>query len=207
MELTYEKLKEVLNTGTFSEIKDKFENELVDVKEHPYDLTTDYGREELCKDVSAMLNNVGGFIILGVKGEQDPNHRFERIKEVIGINNIALNEQQYIQCLQNGMYPEEPLVSIKEYELDGKKVFYIEVPQKSTHRPFFRKKSNDFQYWQRTGSHATQLGIDRLHEISRKGLEYESHLMNVEANVEELVKQGRNNLRQQKSLDDLKKQL
>jgi len=203
MDLNYENLKKILLNGDFSYLKDQFENELIDVKEYPYDLSTDHGKEELCKDVSAMLNNMGGFILLGVKGEQDPNHRFERIKEVAGISAV-LNESQYIDCLKNGMYPIESLVAIRECTLDGKKIFYIEIPKESTGRPFFRKRKDDFQYWQRTGSHATQVAINRLHEISKKGLEYENHLMNMEVNIEELVKQSKNIIHKQESLDNLK---
>lgn len=206
MELNRENIKNILLSGDFSNLKDKFENELIDVKEHPYDLSTEYGKEEFCKDVSAMLNNAGGFILLGVKGESDSDHRFDRIKEVVGVN-ASLNESQYIDCLKNGMYPNESLVAMRECNLDNKKIFYIEIPQKSSGRPFFRKKKDDFQYWERTGSHATQIQINRIHEISRKGFEYEDHLMNMEVNIEELIKQVKNNSKKQESLDNLKKQL
>jgi len=204
MEFTYENIKQILIDEDFSLLKDRYEDELIDVKEYPYDLSGNYGKEELCKDVSAMLNNQGGFILLGVRGEPVPNHNFERIEKVRGITG-SINEQQYQQCLNNGMHPEGAWASLKKCKLDGKDVFYIEIPRTSD-KPFFRKKGDDFQYWIRSGAYANQLSIERLHEISKKGLEYENHLVHIESTLDELVKQSKINTRPP-SLDNLKKQL
>lgn len=184
MEFTYENLEQSLEKGDFSQLKNKFENELLDVKEFPYNLPGE--NEELCKDVSAMLNNQGGFIVFGVQGEKEGEHVFERIKKVVGMKDKIINEQQYIQCLENYMYPLEPSISIKEATLEGEDVFYIKIP-KSNNKPFFRKRGSDFQYWIRNGSHSTQEKMDRLHEIARNGLYYEDHLIHIEKNVEQLV--------------------
>lgn len=206
MELTRENIKDALTRGDFSLLKDQYENELLDVKESLYNLTIEHGREELCKDVSAMLNNNGGFILLGIKSENDGDtRRFDKITDVVGVCD-TLDEEQYIQCINNGVYPEEPLVSIKKYNLDRRDVFCIEIPAGSTNRPFLRKKDNKFQYWIRTSSHATELNIARIHELSRKGIEYENHLLHMEETLDRLVERLSTDV-ELSALDDLKKEL
>ena len=188
--LSFTEIEDILKSGDFSKLKDQFESELIDVKSQIYDFsnTSKDNKYELCKDVSAFANNKGGFILLGVAGQKLQGKPHEKIVSVVGINVADINQQQYVQHLENGIYPKlASECSLEFSKLDGKDVFYIKVNENSNNKPYLVRKDNYFSYIIRTETHGLQEPLDRIHEIMRHGLHHELYISGMDKKLNELL--------------------
>ncbi|MFF3378078.1 helix-turn-helix domain-containing protein [Streptomyces sp. NPDC002680] len=70
-------LIEALAAGRPDDLRGVAENSWLDFKRSPYDLASEKGKFELCKDVAAFANAHGGLLVLGVEAEKKSNQALE----------------------------------------------------------------------------------------------------------------------------------
>lgn len=75
------KVIEIFDSGTFDALEGVVEDGRIDFKGQPYDLSSEYGKFELAKDVAAFANGShDAIIVVGVETEQPTNSPFEIAK-------------------------------------------------------------------------------------------------------------------------------
>ena len=72
----------ILESGDFSPLIGALEDEHLECKSAPYQLDQERGKMELAKDVSALANADGGFILIGVTTEIEPTSNGEVIRRI-----------------------------------------------------------------------------------------------------------------------------
>lgn len=70
----------ILGSGDFNQLIGGLEDDHLECKSAPYNLTEDQGKMELAKDVSALANADGGIILIGVQTETEPQHQGDIIR-------------------------------------------------------------------------------------------------------------------------------
>lgn len=73
MALTREEIAAVLSGGTFDPFIGEIESAYLDAKRDPYQ-DTDNGKLNIAKDVSALANDTGGYIVIGLRTEPSTTH-------------------------------------------------------------------------------------------------------------------------------------
>jgi len=119
------------------------EDRHLDFKERPYD-TSDRGRAELLKDVTAFLNADGGYLIIGI-GE-DGSGRAERFASVADPDSVRRSILD--RCLQ-GIDPRPPHLNVGFHAVDGNTVVIVHVAE-SDRKPHCARPDAEHQYfWRR----------------------------------------------------------
>lgn len=80
----------------------KPESNHMDCKSEPYDLTTDSGRFELSKDVSAFANAAGGFILVGIRTRKSTVQPVDVVEAIRPIPADRFNTTQYRDVIGSG---------------------------------------------------------------------------------------------------------
>lgn len=65
--LTYAQLTDLITNRRFTELVGQTETNLLEAKSGPYQLGQDKDKSELAKDVSALANHEGGYLIMGLR--------------------------------------------------------------------------------------------------------------------------------------------
>lgn len=176
-----------LISGDYSHLIGLPEDEHLECKSQPYDLTQDSNKRELLKDVSAFANADGGLIIIGAKTKKSQMSLGDEIEALRPMEQRLLDIEQYHNVLQDWIYPA--VVNLKmhfcEQNTSAKGIFVIEVPkQREELKPFLIKRFFDqtksaeivFGYVQRQRSNNKPLSVTELQNALRKGFQYERHL-------------------------------
>lgn len=179
---TLAKISRIIESGNLEGFIGMKEDEFFDAKSEAYDLTSEDGKKELAKDVSAFANSGGGYIIIGLETDFLPIGPNAEI-----VNNLKLlkeNEFQigaYITTVREYIYPGiDRTISIK-YTRDKKKsnngVGYIFVPPQNKNGKFYVMKKDDkvgtiiiYGLYKRLGSSNEPLAMDKLNKNLREGL-------------------------------------
>jgi hypothetical protein len=113
------------------------ESEWVDFKsvspKGPYDLSTDKGKFELCKDVAAFTNGPGGLIVCGFKAKKKQNELHEVAERLTPFGNELVDDASYKSVIAEYV---RPLLRVKFFWYDHPEgdpdvsghYFVIEVP-------------------------------------------------------------------------------
>jgi hypothetical protein len=98
-------LEELLAGGQFSDLLGREESAVLEVKgSKPYDLDSPFGRWELAKDVSAMANSVGGFLLVGLQTTKDPASDSDSITALDLIQETEFSAQKYTGIIKEYVY-------------------------------------------------------------------------------------------------------
>jgi hypothetical protein len=178
---------ELLLSGNDSRLIGLPESEHLECKVQPYDLSQDFNKRELAKDVSAFANTDGGLIIIGAKTKKSQENLGDEIEALRPMEQRLLDTERYHNVIQEWIYPSVENVKIQfcEQENSQKGIFIIEIPkQREELKPFLIKRLVDqpksaeiiFGFVQRQRSNNKPLSITELQNALRKGFQYERHL-------------------------------
>lgn len=184
--LDSQSIKEILKSGEFARLKGIVEDEHLECKGQPYDLTWDGNKRELAKDVSSFANSDGGLIIIGVRTKKG-EHFGDEIEEIRPFDQGILNPGQYHNIIREWIYPAPIDIKIEFWRasLGQAGVFVIDVPKQPDNRkPFLIKKIIEqqkivetvFGYAERVRDNSQPWSVLDLQNAMRKGLNYEKTL-------------------------------
>lgn len=138
--LTRGEVLEVLTNEDLDGLLGTAENETLDFKGSPYDLSQDWQKSELAKDVSALANRSGGVIVIGYATQRAADSPLERATAVRAVPRERINEQQYRDVIRSGVYPSLgglQVTFVPKPDDPDKGVLFIDVPpQEQAARPF-----------------------------------------------------------------------
>ena len=119
------------------------EDRHLDFKEQPYD-TSDRGRAELLKDVTAFLNADGGYLIIGIR-EDGSGHaeRFASVADPESVRRSILD-----RCLQ-GIDPRPPHLNVDCQAVDENSVVIVHVPESDRKPHCARPDAEHHYFWRR----------------------------------------------------------
>ncbi|TAJ07798.1 MAG: ATP-binding protein [Nitrospirae bacterium] len=182
--ISFEELNSILARGAFDELTGRLESETLECKRAPYQLDHERQKLELAKDVSALANVSGGYILIGPQTDKCASQRLaDEIKEISRFEANLVNEERYHQVLNEWIYPRINGVAIKWHpsvDDSTKGIVAIAVPSQPNHsKPFLITKTLDeesgkttqliFGYAERRRSNAEPTSIEAIHAILRDG--------------------------------------
>jgi hypothetical protein len=143
-----------LSAPNFDQILGTEEGDWIDFKTGPYSMQgsgniqlTEVGRWELCKDVAAVANNRGGYLVLGVRTEKQPLIGLELATEIAPIRTSLIDIEAYRATISAGIYPPPQGIAVRWYldsEDSGLGLLLIEIPpQPEHHWPFLTRRLFD----------------------------------------------------------------
>jgi hypothetical protein len=192
-------LETIINEGDFSALIGKIENDFFDCKKGIYALKDGSNKRELAKDVSSFANLNGGYILVGPETEETDSHFGDEIKKVNLFNQSLVNVTQYLNVINNWIYPEIEgvLVDWKPSKGDTSKgIIVIKIPpQKEFLKPFLIKKIVDerkqseilFGYVERKRDKSEPKKVEYIHNTLRDGLLYDKNIAERFDNLEALL--------------------
>jgi len=197
-QLSVTKVAEILSKGTFAELVGAVEYAQFECKNQPYDTKTTKAKIELSKDVSALANSNGGYILIGVSTTRNPLHQGDEIVSVSEFASTLLDTDSYRKILGAYIYP--PISDLKiEWHPSGadasKGIASIFVPSKSANeKPFIVAQSekdsqvhgNMFGYFERVGDGALPTTVQLIRDTLKDGKRYADLLRRLE-NLEALI--------------------
>jgi hypothetical protein len=133
------------------------ETETLDYKRDMYG-TSDNDRKELCRDVSAMANKRGGFLLIGIRDEQDC------AAELVGIDEIGTAEERLLSCVLAGV--EERINGIRTRQVplvNGRHVLAVFIPP-SRRAPHMVVLGHEDRCWIRHGKQKMRMSVAELRE-------------------------------------------
>src|SRR5437867_1462031 len=86
--LTPSEIQAILDNGTFEELIGTVEDEHLECKSAPYQLAHDHQKQEIAKDVSALVNKSGrlgadgGYILIGPQTGKSPEHHGDIVESI-----------------------------------------------------------------------------------------------------------------------------
>src|SRR5437879_11028951 len=80
--LTPDEVGKILLSGEFAQLIATVEDESFECKNALYDLKLPIAKAELAKDVSALANAKGGYLLLGVSTKPNATHKVDEVVEV-----------------------------------------------------------------------------------------------------------------------------
>ena len=200
--ITRDEVPTILDSGNFNDLIRAVENEWLECKAAPYRLKEDHQKQELAKDVCALANASGGFILIGLKTQRDPTHFGDEIIEVRPYPQSLVNSGQYQDVLKQWIYPRLQQVEVKWFPSasDPKKgIFAILIPpQASIHRPFLLTRTLDakgkhvevvFGYVERHRAGVDPMSVQELHGLIKDGFRFETldqRIENIQATLVEM---------------------
>jgi hypothetical protein len=197
-----EEVRNLLASGNFDALRGAVENEWLECKGAPYQLTTNEPeKQELAKDVSGLANASGGIILIGVVTAINPTHRGEEITEIRPFTNSLVNIDQYYDVLRSWIYPTLQQIDIRWYPSSRdqeKGIVAIRVPKQSdTKRSFIVRRTVEdtgkvnttvFGYFERRRTNVNPMSVEELHALIRDGL-HNDNLSNQYENIQEILSQ------------------
>lgn len=196
-----EQIYNLLANGNFGALRGAVENEWLEYKGAPYQLTNESDKQELAKDVSGLANAKGGIILIGVATEINPTHRGEEITEIRPFPNSLVNIDQYYNIIRSWIYPTVQPIDIRWYSSSNDRergIVAIHVPKQSeTKRPFLVRRTVEdtgkvntivFGYFERRRTNVNPMSVEELHSLIRDGLHYDN-LSNQYENIQETLSQ------------------
>lgn len=133
------------------------ESETLDFKVQMYS-ASEGDRKELCRDLSAMANRRGGFILIGVREEDDC------AAEIVGIEDAGNAEERLLSCALAGI--EERINGLRTRQIalsNGRSVLAVFVPP-SRRAPHMVVIANEDRCWVRHGKQKMRMSIAELRE-------------------------------------------
>ena len=200
MALTREEIPEILSTGTFDRFVGAIETAYFDAKREPYQ-DTDNGKLEIAKDVSALANDAGGYIIIGMRTEPSRSHVSDEVKELRLVRADLVDPGKYTNVLNDWIYPRVTDLSVQFHPSHAdvsKGVVAIVVPlQTEATKPFLVVRSGVgaklvevlFGYVVRKGATNSPLKIGDIQRALRSGLYFEGTLDGRLDRIEERLQQ------------------
>jgi predicted HTH transcriptional regulator len=192
--LTIEKLKEILKSKKLEQLIGYAENNFFDAKGEFYNLNDPKDKHEICKDITAFANNIGGYLLIGCGTDKLEMSRVEYIKNVEGISDFPEMDKIH-SLLSDYVYPNSigTLIDFEQIVANnGNKFFLITIIKNSDGTLYFVKKdapnSQDFfAFYIRTDDRGVRQSIGHIHELVQQGIYFEKYLKNVTGTTEKIL--------------------
>jgi hypothetical protein len=115
-----------LESGDYNAIKDTRENEWLDFKSQPYDLSSPTKIADLAADVAAFANGQGGYLLIGVQESPLPDSQETAASNIRGVPGAMVNENQIRKLIRAHV---RPLVQIelRRFPIEDRELVLIEV--------------------------------------------------------------------------------
>jgi hypothetical protein len=205
-EALHNAIREILTAGDFDRFLGKLEDLHFEAKgATPWNLATPDGQFELAKDVSALANAEGGFIIVGLTTTALPNERADQVTALELLAEKEFDAGKVSGLIREYLHPKCDDIEIRWYasRVSGSGgVAAIYVPAQAERRkPFIIKKVVDEGARQRAivigvakrfGSDNNPLSVSELYDLLRAGGDpYTTRLARIEEKVDSLAQHAR----------------
>lgn len=193
-------LRVVIDARRFGDLLGEAEDIDLEAKEEPYDLESAAGRYELAKDVSAIANSGGGYLLIGIATRRELRHQRDVLDRLALLPADRFNEERYRGIIREYVYPAIHELNVSWSQCDGSAegIAVICVPPQPVDRlPFIIAKLVE------SGEHLRQLVVGyaerviagneplspkRIQEILRKGRDGTSQrLTRIEERLDQVV--------------------
>jgi hypothetical protein len=196
--LTVEEVTRILSRGAFAELISAVEHVQFECKGGFYDTKSAKGKIELAKDVSALANSSGGYLLIGPATTKNPLHQGDEVTSVSDFASSTFQPDTYRDILTAYIYP--PIAGLKiQWHASGvdptKGIASIYVPPKSTNdKPFLvvqseiaaQVRGHLFGYFERVDDAALPTSVQVLRDTMKDGKRYGDLVQRIE-NLEGLV--------------------
>lgn len=196
-----EHITAIITSGDFNQFIGLAEDAVLEVKQQPYDLDNSAAeRYELAKDVSALANAGGGYIIVGLSTRREPNREVDIVDALNLIAVTAFSTTQYEGIIGDHVYPRIRDLAVNWHQgngsNDGLGVILV-PPQREDDKPFITAKvaADDaylkeivIGYAERSDAANDPLTPKRLQDALKKGRDSHSRrLTRIEGMLERLI--------------------
>ncbi len=183
--LTRAALAELLQQRRFAELIGETESAVLEAKGQPYQLGTDEGKFELAKDVAALANGEGGFLLIGLRTAADTTTSADKIQELRPFPEALFDVTQYRQILDTWVYPTMDNLDVRWIATDTPQAGIALIgipPQPPAKQPFLiskivvdtgRRRDMLLGYSQRKHDRVEPVGLQELHQLLRDGSAYQ----------------------------------
>lgn len=177
------RIKSILESGNLEGFVGLLEDLHFEAKNcTPYDLGTEKGRYELAKDVSALANSEGGYIVIGLHDERVTDQRTDRVRGLDLFEEAALSVTQILGVIKEYVYP-----ALKNLEIrwvasaadSARGLCYIHIPRQSEAKKLFiitsvfadsaRQTGGVIGIARRVGADSTPMTAHDLYNLIRRG--------------------------------------
>jgi hypothetical protein len=126
----------------------------------------DKKKNELSKDVSALANSAGGFLVYGMI---EDGHVPTAID--VGVDRNVLSKEWLESVINGSIKPAVENIVIQPISVGGgdQVVYVVEVPQATKRAPH---QARDFRYYKRNNFESTPMEDYEVRDLMRRGLEY-----------------------------------
>jgi hypothetical protein len=201
-ELTIEEVAGILSKGAFDNFISAVEHEQFECKSGLYDIKAIKGKIELAKDVSALGNSAGGYLLIGPATEKDQLQNKDQVKSVSQFPSSLFQPDTYRNILNAFIYPPIPKLEIqwhagKEDPIKGIASIFV-PPESVDEKPFLVVQSdvdsqvsgNLFGYFERVGDGVLPTSVHMIRDMMKDGKRYgdlELKLDNLEGLITKLA--------------------
>jgi len=201
-EPTIEEVTGILSRGTFAELISTVEHAQFECKNGLYDTKKDNGKVELAKDISALANSSGGYLLIGPATKKNPFHQGDEVISVSTFASSNFSPDTYRDILSAFIYPPITDLKIKWHpsSVDPTKgIVSIYVPPESAReKPFLVVRSeldsqirgHLFGYFERVADDALPTTVQIVRDTMKDGKRYgdlERRMANFEGLLAKLV--------------------
>ena len=183
-EPTVEEVSGILSRGTFAELISTVEHVQFECKKGLYDTKTVKSKIELAKDISALANSTGGYLLIGPATKKNPLHQGDEVISISEFASSAFHPDTYRDILSAFVYP--PITDLKiqwhPSSIDpAKGIASIYVPPKSANeKPFLvvqseldsQVRGHLFGYFERVGDDALPTTVQIIRDTMKDGKRY-----------------------------------
>ncbi len=118
----------------------------------------DEDTREMLRDISAMANAYGGYIVLGIRENSDTG----RAESFENVPDAGLEQDRMLSSCLSNLDPRLGGIQIKPLVLDGKEILLIKIPNsQNVHQITFK---NLGQFWKRHDRQKTRMSYDEIKE-------------------------------------------
>jgi hypothetical protein len=201
-ELTVEDLGDILSRGAFLELVSAVEHAQFECKSGLYDTKSEKAKIELAKDISALANSSGGYLLIGPATKKNPLHQGDEVVSVSEFAESAFPLDTYRNILGALIYPPITGLKIEWYPSSAdsaKGIASIYVPPKSANeKPFLVMKSeldsqvrgHIFGYFERVGDDVLPTSAQIIRDTMKDGNRYgelDRRMENIEGLITKLA--------------------
>jgi hypothetical protein len=205
-EALHVRIREILTNGEFEQFLGRLEDQHFEAKgATPWDLPTPDGQFELAKDVSALANAGGGFIVIGLITTALPNERADQVTTLDLLAASDFDAAKLSGLIREYLHPKCDDIEIGWYASQANPsvgVGAIYIPAQAERRkPFIIKKVVHEGARQRAivvgvarrfGSDNNPLSVSELYDLLRAGGDpFTTRLARIEEKVDGLAQHGR----------------
>jgi hypothetical protein len=201
-ELAIEDVSDMLSRGTFSELISAVEYAQFECKSGLYDTKAEKSKIELAKDISALANSSGGYLLIVPATKKNPLHQRDEVISVSEFASSAFPADTYRDILGALIYP--PIADLRIEWHPGsadpaKGIASIYVPPKSANeKPFLVIKSeldsqvrgHLFGYFERVGDDVLPTSAQIIRDTMKDGKRYgdlDRRMENIEGLITKLA--------------------